>query len=630
MPVESLTLEASVVEDFEATLGKLETQLRNVGTIGDAVFPIEADVDGVAETTAELEELAAAAESVDEQLDIDTSTNTDIKDPLDDDGGQSVATSGGFVDDDPFLGVDQLRDLKDAFGDAFDEQALLDREGRITRPIDVLEDSTERLNSGDVVDSLFDDDTLLSMDDLGGLFSGDIDPFSESIEELNDRDILDLPDDDSFVERLADIDLKMTQFHDILAGVIPIFGTFAAAMPAAVGGLVALGGAALGAAGALGAVGGLGLLGLSMDGGQIDTSQLAERLTELKHTFLDSFGPIAEILAPTTEALLTDVVMLFRRLGAEATVLTSVSDDLRALGDGLVDVLPSLAVGFTRLGDAMMPIFGLLGNFVANQDWAAMLGEMIATTADEMAVLGIALMDLLPTVFRLSEGFLLTAAYLTAVADAAFTLLNGLGPLLPILGGVTGALLTLVGVSSLATTVGGALNSMLSLMGVSGVIASEGLLAMSFAQATTAATSQGLRASLLSTIPYLQSFTTSTIGAALGSVTLGQALAGVISVLSLGAFGFMLLQMQQINSEIKSATSNLKELGRVGSRVDGMGVSVGATTTPSTTGGSMSQQNVYNVNAPSRTAGNRNAQTMSYQEGTTLDSEFSSSTGAER
>ncbi|MFC6990205.1 hypothetical protein ACFQJD_18625 [Haloplanus sp. GCM10025708] len=78
MPTEELNLIASVEDEFSAVLTELELQLYRIGSLEEAVFDIEVGVDGVSETLAELQAVAATMDTIDSGVDVDVDTDSDV------------------------------------------------------------------------------------------------------------------------------------------------------------------------------------------------------------------------------------------------------------------------------------------------------------------------------------------------------------------------------------------------------------------------------------------------------------------------------------------------------------------------------------------------------------------------
>lgn len=571
---ETLILQASVVEDFEDTLDDLYRSLEVIDRKAKQVFDIEAGVDGVESAIAELETLDAAVDDVgDVNIDVDTDRDPFTGDTAFEDfssrelagaahmfspftfGGDSGSSSsaatsdGGSEDESNALDSDDVRRLKDEFGEALDISTLVDR-GSVRRPADLLGD-----NLSDFVDVDATSEAIrrgdLDTDVLEGLDSLDMDEFTDSLDELRSRELTDLPTTtDSLFEQFSNMNLIMGDFFRIFAALVPLLTTFVAAMPAAISGLVALGGAAIAAAGAMAAVGGLAFLGMATSGGEFDVTRIQRELTNLKNQFLDAFAPLANQFAPLAETTFDALGRMFQDLATVGQDLLALFDDARGFIAYMEETIPVVVQSAIRLGTAAMPMMEALGTALADltlfQSFASVLAEMLPM----MAALGHLLVSMLGPIYKISRGFFAVATVVVALLAGFVNLLNVVPFLTEGFGVLVGVLLVLVTVQQILNILTG------QLVGKFLTLASTVITNVYSALVT---------------------YTGSTIAAAASTALLTATVVTLLGVLTAGlvpALGSIATGFSGVGKNIRGATRALKRFGSVNSGLGG--VSAGA------------------------------------------------------
>lgn len=420
-----------------------------------------------------------------------------------------------------------------------------------------------------------------SMNTMGNLF----DPIDN-----DDPTISDL------VDEFADLELKMGDFFKVFASVLPLLFTFIGALPAAIGGLIALGGAAVAAATALGGVGGLAVLGMAMDGGEIDLSTLQENLTELKESFLDAFGPVANRLAPLATEAFASAETIFARLGDRAQFLTTLTDDARGALDYLERTVPSVLDKIVRFGAASFPVFAAVDAFLGNLNLIEGFGNVLADTLPLLFTLATAVAEIVPPLLSLSMGFLFVSTVVIKALTSILSFFDVIPYGLELLGVLVGTILTLVTVSALYSNI-------------------SALLSATFVQQA---------ATILSTyLPSLSSLIGAQAAATISTYALYTAYLALIGALTFGlgaAIAGITSQFSAMNAKISSATDSLREFGAVGSQIDGM--DIGMSTATTTTQNGAQQQRGYGsardvtVVAPDKETGNAIANEITFKDST--------------
>jgi len=279
--------------------------------------------------------------------------------------------------------------------------------------------------------------------------------FMDAVEELNDVD----PGATSFggetrmrrLQRTTD-ELRFTirRFHQIFAAMVPLFGVFIGALPAAVTALGGLAAAAIGAAGVLGAIGGLGVIGISLEQtGDIGLDPIVEELQSLGSTFKDAFGPLAESFAPVIRDFITEMELMAGPLATASSALLEFRGMFEGFGQFLGDALPSFTRDFLAFTQAAMPVLQGVFNSLTSVDIFGILATNLAKALPMLVLMGQAFMEILPAIVQVSHGFLVVASALTAVIGIVSAIINTVPYLGEVLGILAGAFLTLTAAATL-------------------------------------------------------------------------------------------------------------------------------------------------------------------------------------
>jgi len=567
------------LDELADKLDEVDNSLQRAGSNSDdeVFIDIDFDDDALVSALGKLEALDERLESID---DADVSIDGPAMG-----GGTAMATSGGFPgfpDDYEPDNEEKVTGRGDIFASrnhpslnkpSFDDVMNVDKklitsanpetpfdgpfgvgtgvadDGRIRELINVLEDNTEQFSPFDVGEH--DGGSTIQMERNVGLAAEGIDADIGSELIAAQRKAMDAmgDDNDDFRNKLKELkigirDLQFTMgtFHQIIASVIPFLGVFVGAMPAAITGVVALGGAALAAAGALAAVGGLGLLGLSLQGqAGVTMGPIQDALNQLKNSFLDAFAPLAREFAPVIENTITELDMMMGPLSSAAGALTQFRNIFMDMAGGLTDTLPSLVSDTLAFSQAAMPVLSGVATFIMGKDLLGFLANQLALALRELFALGTALVEILPAIVRISQGFLQFASMLALPIHAISILINTFPILGQVLGMVGAAFLTFIGISTLYTAA--TAEATLATIGFMKSLAGTALAAM-----TKAAVA------LKPLILQLHAYTISALGAYWGTVALVSAL-----TLGIGVVGILAGQFAALGGNIKDATKNLKQ-----------------------------------------------------------------------
>jgi hypothetical protein len=448
------------------------------------------------------------------------------------DGGDDGAVADG--DGRVGLGLDELRDLRETFRRDFDAAGILESDGQVTSARQVLGGSFREFLDGEAFFQALSD---------GDIEIGEIDlDDTDFIRRLSEEGLLDLPQTgllNRFTRFVDDFDA--TKLNNIVAKLIPLLVTFVAALPAAIGGVVALGVAALGAATALASIGGLAAIGAGFGPQGFNSQRITDALQETLDDVLDALAPLAERFAPLFDQALDGIVTFVEELVNRGDALLDFRDLAKDFGGFLIETIPKVLENLVRLGQATAPIFAEIAGALSSEAFAEGVANFLGDIIPTLATLSSILVDLLPDLLALSTGFLLISSAVLGTIGTFLTL-GGVIPLEAI-GALIGGLLTAITVTTLYTTVN-------SLLGVSlGTFLVNGFL---------------------SAVAGLQTYIAGALSAIGVSYSLAAAIAAVVAQLALLTGGAILLGagilgggvlLDNIGSAIRTG-GNFKRAGR--------------------------------------------------------------------
>jgi type III secretory pathway lipoprotein EscJ len=344
---------------------------------------------------------------------------------------------------------------------------------------------------------------------------------------------------------LSDLSLSMSSVHNLFAAFIPLLFVFIGALPAAIGGMLALAAAALTAAGALAAIGGLGALGFAMAQSEGEGMPSAEDFKEigkrLRESFFESFAPLAKQLAPVFQDGLRGLERLFDEIAQRGDALLQLRDEARAFGGFVLEYLPGLMARLAGMADQLSPVFGAIGEWLQNTDVVQGFIDMFYEALPAMAAFAKALIGALPMILKVSMGLLQVATIIISLISWVLQFADAIGISGEVLGVMLGVVLVLITALSVLGTIAGALNAIMMLL-------SSGVLS-------------ALVPSFLTAIP-----------ATLGLSGAFYALAAAIAATGIGAIivalGILVGKLVMAKSGMDDLTSSLKDFDKQVSRTD--------------------------------------------------------------
>lgn len=493
--VESLVLEASVVDDFSRTLDELSSELAGIAAQEEQVDPIEIDTH-VASALAELEAVEQQLNRIDRKdVNVDIDTDRDIPAMW----AQDMGAIPGTPNYDRVMR--QTRNVDD-------DASILPTSRR--NDAGALNSAMRRAMFG--TDDVMD---LPNMDAAGGVVGDRRGPFSRIFRNFR-RDMSEA------VGEFADLRLSMGILMNIMASLVPLLVVFVGALPSAIAGLGALAAAGLAAAGALAGVVGLGLGAMLFEGGELNVAEAQQHLQELLDTFLEAFGPLMEAMRPVAETLFREAEFLIRDMAVALEGLIDMTGDANAAIEWVADVMAAATAEAVAFAEAAMPVMSFIVGGLAGIDWFGIFADVIADTLPLLTEFAATIMRMAPVIYELSLGFF-------EVTNSIFLLFAVLWTLVDIFPGLAEAMGTVISLLLVAVTAS-ALYSLATstvISRVTGAIATLG----SYAAATLIAISQtyGMAAAFLAaaaaaaafyaTITLGLSLLTSAVGGAVGLQT---------------------------------------------------------------------------------------------------------------
>lgn len=568
--VDSLILEASVLDDFSENLDDLEEQLLKIQGQHEQMNPLDVDA-AVAEAIGDLQALKAVQSSIDENMTVDVDTEWEQKQifgNLETDKETmwqlfGIQTGEGLWQDNPFEGPEWEAGTRDRHGN-FNAAPGLWAEGA----------------GGDVAKDL--------------------------VQAQRDAWDMDGPGDSRFkpltdaIEQFKDLRLSMGLFMNILASLIPLVGVFVGALPAAIGGIAALGAAALAAAAGLYGLVGLGLLGMATTGGEFNFAKLQARIQEVLDSFLSAFAPIGDSLEPLMEDIFTNLEMLFFDVAMRMRQLMSLTDEARRGMNMLMGAIGPTLEQTVMLAEAALPLLLTVAQKLGEIDIFNIIADLIAETAPLIFYMASAIGRSLPAIYNLSRGFLTVSAALVGVFSGMVQLLNVVPFLAEGFGILIGLTLTAITASALYS------------------------LAMSSVATRVLAVAAGLFQSL---IPGLYSTIAAEYGATVATLSLASAAALLLGILTFGLAPMLAgisSHFSILGDDISTATDELRSFSRMsrrtsmsglGGSVDGMGGGPSYSKPTSAYTQGSSGTNVQNtVVAPDKETGNAVANTLGFMQ----------------
>jgi len=368
---ERLELVSAVKEENHDELDRLAESLDDVDDAlhsagsnnDDEVFiDVEIDEDGITNAISQLETLDEKLSDIDSNLGQINAQS----DPFPDSEPTASTAVGDGGDGRDLFDIKSLDEVETRLETDLDLGRFGARGGESADPADILgRELDEIVDFERVVEMARDTDIDIDQDDVSAIagMEGRSD-FLDAVDRINDVDSSATAlGGRNLIERLdgaeqefKDIRFTMGQFHDIIAALIPLVGIFVGAMPAAITGIVALGGAALAAAGALAGITALGAMGVSLQqSGELSMDPLNEMFNDVGDAFIDAFAPLSMTFAPLIRDAARELETLMGPLATAASGLQMFTDEFQAVTQLAGDALPSMVSLSLRFADAVMP-----------------------------------------------------------------------------------------------------------------------------------------------------------------------------------------------------------------------------------------------------------------------------------
>jgi len=280
-------------------------------------------------------------------------------------------------------------------------------------------------------------------------------------------------------DAMSELRFTASAYHTLLASLIPIFATFAASLPVAIAGVTALGVAAITAAGALAGIGLIGALGISLrETGELSLDPITERLSDISDAFVDAFSPLARSLAPFVETLLTEIEAMMGPLATASSGLLDFRQQFSAATAFITKAVPKVVSSLLGFAEATTPILAGLVTFVSDANILQSLATILADALPLLIRLGNFLVNLIPLIIQLSQGFLVVAAATASVIGPFVNFLTSVKGLVPFIGVLIGMFINLVAISTVYSVVtSGATAAALKFAAVIGIQAVQALTA---------------------------------------------------------------------------------------------------------------------------------------------------------
>jgi hypothetical protein len=356
------------------------------------------------------------------------------------------------------------------------------------------------------------------------------------------------------VESIRDVDIRMSDLHNLLATLVPLMVVFIGALPAVITAIYGLAAAAVTAAGAMAALAGFGALGVGLEDGQFQMENLSEVVDEVRNDFIDAFAPLAERLEPLFRDAIDALDPFFQSIANTGDALMELTDEARAFGAFIMDFVPGALTALAGLVEALSPILADIGQAI-NENFGTFVQQLVFWTKQAVPVVASLVQTIikaLPTIIDLGIQFAIIANAVLNVVGLLWQLLTLNGMLAEGMGLLIGAILVAITAFSLLNKV------MVGFVGTAIKSAIVSLYQFIGSLISGSAAAGTFSASVFSATGALAAFMTlATLGAA--TVLVGMALSA--------ASGFLGLA-----DSVDQATSSLREFDRVSSRASGGGV----------------------------------------------------------
>lgn len=250
----------------------------------------------------------------------------------------------------------------------------------------------------------------------------------------------ELPDNLSeTLDRLRGFNIRMSDIHNAFAALVPLLLVFVGAMPAAIGALYTLAGAALATAAAFAAIAGFGALGVGLQDGQFSMDRLTEVWNDIRDSFIEAFAPLAERLEPLFRDAVDGLERFFNAVASQGDALMQLTDEAKAFGQFIIDFMPTVLRTLAAVAEAFSGVFANIGSFLESE-FVNIIRAVVQETQNALPAVS-ALINMvisaLPALMDLSVGF-------ARVSTAVIWLITQIGRILTLFGLLGGEQIGLV------------------------------------------------------------------------------------------------------------------------------------------------------------------------------------------
>lgn len=274
---------------------------------------------------------------------------------------------------------------------------------------------------------------------------------------------------------------------------------------------------------------------------------------EIRDVLFEGVAPAAQMLAPLFERFTDGLEALLTTLASQRNLISQLADTATEFGGFLLDFLPRAVRVAGVLVETFEPVFSAMGQVFNVVGLIRELANATMLAAPALAELGQLLIHMLPTLVRLSVGFL-------EVSVSILKIVNAFGQVLGVLPITSEQFGILIGTVLSATTALLILNSALLQAAGSALVK--------------------LGTSIMSVLPSLSSFVSANTMAALSALGLAGAIrvvtAAVLGLLAVTGIGLLIAGISSLAAEfifadraIRDATSSLESFQQVNSRIGG-------------------------------------------------------------
>jgi uncharacterized protein YoxC len=384
-------------------------------------------------------------------------------------------------------------------------------------------------------------------------------------------------------ESIRDVNIRMSDLHNLMATLVPLLVVFIGAIPAVVTALVGLAAAAVTAAGAMAALAGFGALGVGLEDGQFQMDNLSDVVDEVRDDFIDAFAPLAERLEPLFRDMIDAIDPFFQAIANTGDALMELTDEARAFGGFLMDFVPDALGTLAGLVEALSPVLADIGRAI-NENFNTFVRQLVFWTKQAVPVVASlvqTIIQALPTIVDLGIQFAIVANAVLNIIGLLWTLLTVNGLLADGMGLMVGTLLVAITAFSLLNKVvlgfvGKALVSAItSLFRFMTALATANSQMAIFGSTTLASAVSSLisfTAGIFSSIAGLFGFSVAAWQAAIAAAAFWTAVTIGLALPLLGLISGMASEFLGLSDSVDQATSSLKEFDRVSSRASGGGI----------------------------------------------------------